>query len=333
MALILPLLLLLSLALFAPMVSAQDVNIKSLDSQSKDLPAESSTSFRWVLYNNDTSTLVVQISTDHAAVDGITVTFEPDYAVLEAGDSATIVATFAAIRAVENEQIQYNINFTATTMGDISVVRHHSEVVNVKVISIWTVDAGANRILGLWNNTLPAPLDGNEGAFLVTSLCWIVIGLFFYFVVDPTVRLLTKKTKSDLDDIILRILRMPVFLLIVLVGTVWSLEILDLPAKTIADIETDFQVFLIVIGAWLAYKIYSQIVLFYAKRYAEKTDSEVDDVLVPVLEKIGMVLIPFLAMMLVFETFGYDVTVLLAGAGFLGIVVGFAAQSTLANLF
>ena len=46
-----------------------------------------------------------------------------------------------------------------------------------------------------------------------------------------------------------------------------------------------------------------------------------------------MVLIPVLALIAIFNMFGYDVTVLLAGVGFLGIVIGFAAQSTLANFF
>jgi MscS family membrane protein len=40
-----------------------------------------------------------------------------------------------------------------------------------------------------------------------------------------------------------------------------------------------------------------------------------------------------LGLVAILNMFGYDVTALLAGVGFLGIVIGFAAQSTLANFF
>jgi small-conductance mechanosensitive channel len=58
-----------------------------------------------------------------------------------------------------------------------------------------------------------------------------------------------------------------------------------------------------------------------------------DDVAVPLLEKIGLIVIPLLGLMTILSMFGYDLTALLAGVGFLGIVIGFAAQSTLANFF
>jgi small-conductance mechanosensitive channel len=154
------------------------------------------------------------------------------------------------------------------------------------------------------------------------------------FVVDPVIHFMTRKTETQLDDILLRILRYPVFIFIVAYGIVInSLEILNLPRPDVRLIETAYSLIIILLVAYVAYKIFDEVVLYYAKEFAKKTDTEIDDIIVPVVEKLGMVLIPVLALIAIFNMFGYDVTVLLAGVGFLGIVIGFAAQSTLANFF
>ena len=122
-------------------------------------------------------------------------------------------------------------------------------------------------------------------------------------------------------------------MLIVLIGTVTSIEILDLPGDVIANIETAYQIIFVLLGAWIAYKVYDEVVIYLAKQYAKRTNTEMDDAIIPILEKLGMIFIPMIALMTIFSIMGYDLTVLLVGAGFLGIVVGLAAQSTLANFF
>lgn len=321
------------LAAACPTVTAADINIERVDTKTQELIGDQSITYRWAIYNNGNSTFLVRGSVYPAEHNGVSYRFDSDSVLLEPGSSTFMLVTFKAVREVQSAQMTFQVNFTAVKMDDPSQVSVLSQPVDVKVTSLFGVSSGQNKIFNIWPNTLPAPLDTNTGAFAVSILGWLIIGLLFYFVVDPLVHMATKKTKTELDDIVLRILRMPVFLLIVIVGSVTSLEILEIEPKMLADIETYYHIALIVIGAWMAYKIYDEIVLSYAKHFASKSDTELDDVLVPLLEKIGMIFIPIVALMMVFEILGYDVTVLLAGAGFLGIVVGFAAQSTLANFF
>lgn len=321
------------LAAAFPTATAAEINIERADTMSQDLIGDQSVTYRWAIFNGGNSTFLVRGTVFPAEHDGVSYKFESDSVLLEPGASTFMLVTFKAVREVESALMNFQVNFTTVKMDDPSQVTVLTQSVDVNVVSLFGVSAGENKIFNIWPNTFPAPFDSNYGAFAITILGWLGIGLFFYFVVDPLVHLATKRTKTELDDILLRILRMPVFLLIVIIGLVTSLEILDLDPKLLANIETGYQIILIIIGAWMAYKIYDEIVLFYAKRIASKTDTELDDVLIPLLEKIGMILIPIMALMLVFEIMGYDVTVLLAGAGFLGIVVGFAAQSTLANFF
>jgi len=171
------------------------------------------------------------------------------------------------------------------------------------------------------------------GAFVVSVVGWALVALAIAFVIDPIIRAVAAKTTTTLDDILLKILRGPIFVLIITYGTVTSLEILDLDRDTVAQIEQVYAIALVAIGAWIAYRVYDGILLNYAKKFASKTQTELDDVLVPLMEKIGLIVIPITAIMVILGMLGYDLTALLAGAGFLGIVVGLAAQSTLANFF
>jgi MscS family membrane protein len=312
---------------------AGDINIVAKESSSGNMGAEESLTFTWAIYNNGTNPMTVKTTAYAADIGGITTSIENDYVILYENESAFVTVTFTTSRDIQSRDVSYLVNFTATRLNDLTLEEKTTKQVNLTLTSIWGANAGQNKIFGVWNNTLPAPLDKNEGAFIVTALGWVFIGLMFYFVVDPAVKMATAKTKTELDDMLLRILRMPVFILIVLIGVVGSMEILTITPDLLNQIETWYHVMLIGIGAWMIYKIYDEVLLYYAKKFAGKTETELDDVLIPVLEKLGMILIPFVALMLIFEIFGYDVTVLLAGAGFLGIVVGFAAQSTLANFF
>ena len=321
------------LSLMSVPAAAADVNILAKGSASGELDAENSLSFTWIVYNNGTSPVVVKTTVFTEDVTGVSSAIENDFVTLYQNDSVFVKLTLTAGREVQTRAAVYLVNFTVTNLTDINKVEVFTKQLDISLVSIWGVHSGQNKIFGVWDNFLPSPLDKNEGAFIVTALGWLLIGLTFYFVVDPAVKMATSKTKTELDDILLRVLRMPVFLLIVLIGVVGSLEILTITPDLLNQIETWYHVMLIGIGAWMIYKMYDEVLLYYAKKYASKTDTELDDVLVPVLEKLGMIVIPFVALMLIFEIFGYDVTVLLAGAGFLGIVVGFAAQSTLSNFF
>ena len=332
MAMIASLFAVLLLLTMFPSASAGEINVLDQSGPSRELRAEESEVFEYVIYNNGTEPLVVKGTVFPDSYHGVTASFEDDFVTLYPGESVSMSVAFTAARDVEDFHKVFLVNFTATELNGPSTITVTKNV-DLETISIFGVNAGENKIFNIWENNLPSPLNTNDGAFLVTLLGWILIGLLFYFVVDPTVHMMTKKTQTDLDDIILGILRMPVFLLIVLIGSVGSIEILDISQKMLASIETLYAVFLVIIGAWLAYKIYVEVVLYYAKKFANKTDTELDDVLIPVLEKIGMILFPFIAIMLICGILGYDLTVLLAGAGFLGIVVGLAAQTTLANFF
>ncbi|MGD0816910.1 MAG: mechanosensitive ion channel domain-containing protein [Methanomassiliicoccales archaeon] len=332
----LPFIILLVLAAVAPTIQASGVNVFDVDNKNytRNIDAAEDATFEWVVFNNDSSPFLLKVNVTGVDTGSIKPVFEQNFTAINAGDAPTVKLTMIPDRDLVTTDVAFQVIFTFTQMNDPTQTITITKQVSMHVDSTYGAKAGQNKIFGVWQNNLPSPFESNYGAFVVTVLGWIAIALIVMFGVDPLIHYATRKTETNLDDIMLKILRYPVFIFIVTYGfVVNSLEILNLPRNYVKMIETVYSMMIIILIAYVAYKIFDEVVLYYAKEFSKKTDTEIDDVIVPVVEKLGMVLIPVLALIAIFNMFGYDVTVLLAGVGFLGIVIGFAAQSTLANFF
>jgi MscS family membrane protein len=332
-AIALPLMFLIISSSSSAVGASPAINVFTVDQYHKQILAGEGSSFEWVVFNNDTSPCIVRLGVTPSANVDVSEQFNVQYVTLEPGASSPVTLSISTHLSMPTSNVSFSVSFIITRMSDPNQSETIHEEANLIVVSSISERIGQNKIFGIWDNFLPSPLNGNEGAFLASVIGWLLIGLFFAYVVDPFVHLFTKKTETALDDILLKLVRMPIFAFIISYGVVNSLEILALDRDLITQIDFAYKVVVILLVVWVAYRIYHNVVIYYAKEYSKKTNTEIDDVLVPLMEKIGVVVIPLLGLIAIFNLFGYDVTALLAGVGFLGIVVGFAAQSTLANFF
>ena len=320
-------------AAFVPAVSADRVNGFMVGDAELTTAAGTPASFEWILYNNDTVPYVITPTSDPSSNGEFSVDFDQSYLTMYPGESESIIMTVTTVREMSSSTLVFQVHFDITQMNELGNSFSINSTVQLKVVPVFGAGAGDNKILGTWENNLPWPLDGNAGAFVVSVGIWALIALFVILVADPLLHRFTSKTATELDDMVLKIIRGPVLLLMVLFGAVNSLEILNLSRSLIADLELAYNVAFILVMAWLSYKIYAGVIVHYGHKLAAKTDSEVDDVLLPILEKLGMIVIPIVALAVILGLFGYNLTVILAGMGFMGIVIGYAAQATLANFF
>ncbi len=333
MALALPLMLLVIASYSFTASASPAINVFAVDQYHKQIQAGDGATFEWVVFNNDSSPYIIRLGVAPSVSEDVSEKFDVQYVTLEPGASSPVVLSISTHLSMPTTNVTFSISFLITKMSDTNQTVTVHEEANLMVTSSISDRIGQNKIFGVWDNFLPSPLNGNEGAFLVSVLGWLVIGLSFAYVVDPIVHVFTRKTETTLDDILLKLSRMPIFAFIISYGVVNSLEILALDRDLITNIDFGYKVIVILLVVWVVYRVYHNIVIYYAKEYSKRTNTELDDVLVPLMEKIGVVVIPLIGLIAIFNLFGYDVTALLAGVGFLGIVIGFAAQSTLANFF
>ena len=86
------------------------------------------------------------------------------------------------------------------------------------------------------------------------------------------------------------------------------------------------------IFVWFLFKVID-VLSVYLKIYTDRTETKVDDQLLPLFRKTAKTLICIITFLWVIQLMGYKVSALLAGLGIGGLAVALALKDTLANLF
>jgi small-conductance mechanosensitive channel len=163
-------------------------------------------------------------------------------------------------------------------------------------------------------------------AAVVRLVLWKVIGHF------------AKKTKSDLDDRLLAATRRHVYLLIYVFGAtvlfnfIQSLYVETVGEKTFEVIDGITYSLGVLIVAGLIIRIISTSLLWYGETIAAKTESTVDDEIVPLLNRVARIVVFSLAALIVLDHFKIDVKGLIAVLGVGSLAIALAAQDTVANM-
>ena len=176
-------------------------------------------------------------------------------------------------------------------------------------------------------------LSPEVASFIFTGLAWALVAFLAYLVLTYVLRAFTHQLDGELEEILLGIFRRPLILLILGFGLVNSLEILPLPDSTTELLTKIFNTFLILIVLHLAWRLVRDVFVFYGRTWAKRTESKVDDNLIPVLNLFGPIIIVVTGFMVILPMWGFNITTVLLGAGVVGIILGLALQDSLSNLF
>jgi MscS family membrane protein len=166
----------------------------------------------------------------------------------------------------------------------------------------------------------------------------IIIGLVSAGIAHIVIRQLAKKaskTESPLDDIVLATVGKPLVITIVAASIYIALTHFAILPGTVAGFAIDQYVnaFFILIGAWIASSFSYNLLRTYGSAVAERTETDVDDRLLPLLEILAKYVIWFVALLMILANFNVNITPLLAGAGIAGLAVALAAQDIIGNFF
>ncbi|SDZ77436.1 MscS family membrane protein [Desulfuromusa kysingii] len=158
-----------------------------------------------------------------------------------------------------------------------------------------------------------------------------VIAHFF----TKTIFKFTQKTASKADDILLKSLNKPIEFLVIILGIYVSIEVLQLPKQpTNLDLiaRNILQILLTFNLAWFCYNVVA-LIEHWLSHWAGRTESTLDDQLVPFIRKTLRVFIVFLAILFLVQNLGYSISGLLASLGLGGLAVALAAKDSLSNIF
>ncbi len=154
-----------------------------------------------------------------------------------------------------------------------------------------------------------------------------VFAKIFHFCLVNYIKRITDKTKSDLDDIILKIITKPLYGLIIFIGLWFAVKDLSFVQQYASQIDKIFFIGSILILTLIASKILNVLISRFLKvqKKFEKTPK--------LISKVTNIIIYLAALLIVLQHYNIEVTPLVAGLGIGGLAIGLALQSTLSNFF
>jgi len=172
-------------------------------------------------------------------------------------------------------------------------------------------------------NSLTAILTKGSLAIILAAIVW--------FVMKILLASLHKKGQNievirD-NQIIFRSLGKAVNMLLVFGTAIYISQLFNVPI-----LSSGLQALLVVALASPATRITIAILNTVENRLIDKTETQVDDVIFDLLNRFAGVIIYVVAIILALDLVGINVMPFVAGAGILGIAIGFAAKDTLSNL-
>ncbi|MFC1740941.1 mechanosensitive ion channel family protein [Nanoarchaeota archaeon] len=168
---------------------------------------------------------------------------------------------------------------------------------------------------------------------LLIILGSIVLGKILYWIFGGTIKKLTKKTKTKLDDIIIDMIEEPIVFAIALVGIWFGLQQLVLPEVIFTWLGKVYHVLIIMNVAWLITRLFDSLYTEYLMPLAAKSKTDLDDQLLPIVKKGTKIIVWLIAIVVALNNAGYDVTAVLAGLGIGGLALAMAAKDTISNIF
>ena len=162
----------------------------------------------------------------------------------------------------------------------------------------------------------------------------VLLAVVFHKLLFPLLLRLTRMTPTDLDSRILRALRLPITLAIVVLGGFLALTIpLDPSSGPQRAVDTIASVLGIFLGVVAVSSLISNALDWYVEKGAVGAGLKIDARLFPLFRRIASALVYGLGALLILGQLGISISPLIAAMGLGGLAVALAIQPTLANLF
>lgn len=174
---------------------------------------------------------------------------------------------------------------------------------------------------------------GNSLKTYLIAACVFVLGItilkIFKTVMISHVKKFSKKTNTELDDILIdgiRAIHWPFF---VFASFYFSLTFIKVNEK----LEKIFLYIFLITAIYYSIKFFENIIDYTVKVFVSKQEEKNDDTIIKLLGTIIKILLWVGAVLLLLSNMGINITSLIAGLGVGGIAIALALQNVLGDLF
>jgi MscS family membrane protein len=184
---------------------------------------------------------------------------------------------------------------------------------------------------------LQSEVLGNPAWQYLASLIYIVLAFYVskgldYFI-QVRLRKWAAKTATQIDDLLLDLLRGPVKLIAFVIFLHIGLRVFAWPDWAASFISNGLKIVVACSLTYVVLKVVDLLLGVWQKRVETAQEGVLDMQLFPVIRKTLKVFVIIVAVLVTSQNLGMNVTGLLASVSIGGLAVGLAAQDTLSNLF
>jgi small-conductance mechanosensitive channel len=159
---------------------------------------------------------------------------------------------------------------------------------------------------------------------------FIIIGWIVYHIFERYFSRWAEKTKTKLDDEILKNIKKPIYFFVILIGAYYALNNFTILNQYSTELAIIFTIAEILLVTFIVTRVVNVMFAWYAEKRAKQKMSEH---ILFVLKKIVNALIFIIAFLYILDASGYDITGLAVGLGVGGIAIAFALQNVLSDVF
>lgn len=185
--------------------------------------------------------------------------------------------------------------------------------------------AGNREILGLY-------LWQIMGILILCVLAFLLHKIFTWFFEVIIIRVIIRMGKRHIASKFIRPVAKPLSLFLVTGILLILVPALQLPITSASVVLLILKGLLPLLATIVFYKLVD-LIGAYLERLAARTESTLDDQLIPLVKKALKVFVLITGTLFVLENLEFDITALLAGISIGGLALALAAQDTLKNLF
>jgi len=163
------------------------------------------------------------------------------------------------------------------------------------------------------------------GSFIATKIA--------YWIIANVVKNLTKKTKTNLDDVLIETLEKPIIYSILIWGYWVAIHTVDLKSTLLFFLQGVASVSIILTLTSIVSRVFDALVTEIVQPYVEKTEGGADNYMLPIIRKVTKAIIWAFGVIIGLDNIGFDITAMIAGLGIGGLALALAAQDSVKNIF
>ena len=224
-----------------------------------------------------------------------------------------------------------NVNYFALLF--ILGTLHLNNIIFKPIFNNFAIQTNNYLMMEFLEKTYYGNTIGEWALALIILIASILLSKLVYFLISKFIKQFTKRTKNKLDDIIIDEIEEPVVFAIIITGIWYGLNMLTLTDWFYGIIGHAFYFLITFNIAWLIVRLFNAFIDEYLAPLVAKTETDLDDQLLPIVRKSVSISIWILAIVVGLNNAGYDVTALIAGLGIGSLAFALAAKDSISHIF